>query len=184
MIIEFNGIQPKIGANVFIAPTATVIGDVEIKDNASIWYGTVLRGDRAPIVIGRNTNIQDNCTVHTDADSPAVIGDNVTIGHNAVVHGCIIEDRCLIGINATVLSRARVKKASIVAAGSVVVEGQQVGPYQLATGVPAQIKKSLPHNAETELPQSVGNYLKLSANYRKLYRQPAGEVQNMEPNRV
>ena len=170
MIIAFNGIHPKIGTNVFIAPTAAVIGDVEIKDNASIWFGTVLRGDRAPIVVGRNTNIQDNCTVHTDGDSPAVIGANVTIGHNAVVHGCMIEDRCLIGINATVLSRARVNRNSIVAAGSVVIEDQQIGPNCLATGAPAQIKKRIAHHATAELPQSVKNYLKLSEKYRKLFR--------------
>lgn len=169
MIIEFNGIYPKIGANVFIAPNATVIGDVDIKDNASIWFGTVIRGDRAPIVIGRNTNIQDNCTVHTDADSPAVIGDDVTIGHNAVVHGCVIENRCLIGINATVLSRARVEKESIVAAGSVVIEGQQIGPNCLAVGVPAKIKKGITQHAESELPLPVRNYLKLSAKYRIRY---------------
>ena len=170
MIIEFNGIRPRIGVNVFIAPTATVIGDVEIKDNANIWYGTVLRGDRAPIVIGRNTNIQDNCTVHTDADSPAVVGDNVTIGHNAVVHGCMIEDRCLIGINATVLSRARVKRGSIVAAGSVVVEDQQIGPYHLATGVPARVKKRIENQTEADLPTPVRNYLQLSAAYINLYQ--------------
>ena len=105
--------MPTIGLNIFIATTATVIGDVEIKDNASIWYGTVLRGDRAPIVIGANTNVQDNCTVHTDADSSAVIGENVTIGHNAVVHGCVREERCLIGISAVVLSGAVIKEGSI-----------------------------------------------------------------------
>lgn len=174
MIIEFNGIRPRIGTNVFIAPTATVIGDVEIQDNANIWYGTVLRGDRATIIIGRNTNIQDNCTVHTDADSPAVVGDNVTIGHNAVVHGCIIEDRCLIGINATVLSRARVKKGSIVAAGSVVIEDQQIGPYHLAAGVPAKIKRSIIQGSESELPTSVRNYLKLAAKYSALINKNPG----------
>jgi len=170
MIIEFKGIKPKIGSNVFIAPTATVIGDVEIHDNANIWFGTVVRGDRAPIVIGRNTNIQDNCTLHTDADSPAVVGDNVTIGHNAVVHGCIIEDRCLIGISAVVLSHARVRTGSVVAAGSVVIEGQQIGPYQLATGVPARIKKSFTGKTAADIPQSVYNYLKLSTSYSEFYK--------------
>ena len=165
MIIDFNGTHPKIGVNVFIAPTATVIGDVEIKDNASIWYGSVLRGDMAPIVIGRNTNIQDNCTVHTDADSPAVIGNNVTVGHNAVIHGCTIEDRCLIGIGAVVLTGAQVKLGSIIAAGSVVIEGQQIGPYHLVTGVPATTKKELAKNPSADLPQSVKNYLKLAVSH-------------------
>ena len=170
MIIEYEGKKPKIGLNVFIAPTATVIGDVEINDCASIWYGTVLRGDRAPIVIGRNTNIQDHCTVHTDADSPAHIGDNVTVGHNAVVHGCVIGDRCLIGISAVVLSRAVVKEGSIVAAGSVVIEEQQVGPYHLVAGVPAKVKNRFEKKFAEDLPQSVKNYLKIAATHMGLYQ--------------
>ena len=120
-------------------------------------------------MIGRNTNIQDNSTVHTDADSPAVIGDNVTIGHNAVVHGCVIEDRCLIGISATVLSRAVVKEGSIVAAGSVVIEKQQIGPYHLVAGVPAKIKNRFEKKSAEDLPQSVKNYLKIAGNYMAIY---------------
>jgi len=156
--------------NVFIALTATVIGDVEIKDSASIWYGTVLREDRAPIEIGRNTNIQDNCTVHTDADSPAVIGKNVTIGHNAVVHGCVIEERCLIGISAVILSRAVVKKGSIVAAGSVVIENQRIDPSHLAAGVPAKIKNRIEKKSANDLPQSVKNYLEIARIHMGIYQ--------------
>ena len=91
MILEYKGQKPKIGKNVFIAPTATVVGDVEIKDGASIWFGTVLRGDRAAVSVGENSNIQDNCTVHADPGKPAIIGDNVSVGHNAVIHACTIE---------------------------------------------------------------------------------------------
>ena len=87
MILDYEGIKPKIGKNVFIAPTAVVIGKVRIMDNASIWYGTVVRGDRDTITIGKNTNIQDNCTVHTDPGKPVVLGDNVSVGHGVVVHG-------------------------------------------------------------------------------------------------
>jgi gamma-carbonic anhydrase len=172
MIIEYEGKKPKLGLNVFIAPTATVIGDVEIKDNASIWYGTVVRGDRSSIVIGRNTNIQDNCTVHTDADSPAVIGDNVTVGHNAVVHGCVIEDRCLIGISAVVLSHAMVKEGTIVAAGSVVIEKQEIGPYHLVAGIPATVKNKFEKQFAEELPPSVKNYLKIAGNHIAIYQDP------------
>ena len=168
MIIEYNDIRPQIGVNVFIAPTAVVIGDVQIEDNSSIWFGSVIRGDMAPIVIGRNTNIQDNCTVHTDENCPARIGNDVTIGHNAVVHGCLIEDRCLIGISATILTNAQVKEGSIIAAGSVVIEGQQVGPRHLATGVPAKMKKELPQKSGDDIPQSVYNYLKLAAEYSQI----------------
>jgi len=162
MILEYKGRKPTIGKNVFIAPTAMVIGDVEIQDNASIWYGTVLRGDLAPITVGKSTNIQDNCTIHTDDDKPAVIGDNVTVGHNAVVHGCIIEDNCLIGINAVVLSDAWIKTGSVVAAGSVVKHGQVVGPYHLVAGIPAELKKELPETTVKKRKETAEHYIELA----------------------
>ena len=92
MLIPYKDKFPRIAPGVFIAPTATIIGDVEIAEGANIWYGTVLRGDLAPIRIGADTNIQDNCTIHTDVHKPALIGRHVTVGHNAVVHGCTVED--------------------------------------------------------------------------------------------
>jgi carbonic anhydrase/acetyltransferase-like protein (isoleucine patch superfamily) len=141
MIYDYKGMRPKIGQNVFIAPNATIIGSVEIGNNVSIWFNTVIRGDSAPIIIGNNSNIQDNCTIHVDEGKPAVIGENVTVGHNAVIHGCTVEDNCLIGIHATVLSGAHVKKGSIVGGNALVREGQTVGPYQMVTGVPALVKK-------------------------------------------
>jgi len=167
MIMEYKGKKPRIGNNVFIAPTATVIGDVEICDHASIWFGAVLRGDMAPIKVGENSNIQDNCTVHTDSDKPATIGKNVTVGHNAVVHGCTVEDGSLIGIGAVVLNGACIKKGSVVAAGSVVREGQEVGPRHLVAGAPAQIKKVLPELPDGEIPQPVQNYLRLLTDYSR-----------------
>lgn len=168
MILEFNGITPKIGKNVYIAETATIIGDVIIKDGASIWYGTVLRGDMAPISVGACTNIQDNCTVHTDVDKPAIIGDRVTIGHNAVVHGCIVEDSCLIGINSVVLSNAHIKTGSIVAAGSVVKQGQIVGPHHLVAGIPATKKKSLSEETLVKRKQTAMHYVELAGEYLKI----------------
>jgi carbonic anhydrase/acetyltransferase-like protein (isoleucine patch superfamily) len=162
MILSHKGRKPIIGKNVFIAPTAMVIGDVKIKDNASIWYGTVLRGDLAPITVGESTNIQDNCTIHTDDNKPAVVGDNVTVGHNAVVHGCIIEDNCLIGINAVVLSDAWIKTGSVVAAGSVVKHGQVVGPYHLVAGIPAALKKKLSETTVEKRKETAEHYIELA----------------------
>jgi carbonic anhydrase/acetyltransferase-like protein (isoleucine patch superfamily) len=162
MIFEYNGMKPKIGKDVFIAPTATIIGRVEIKDGASIWYGTVLRGDMAPITVGKNTNIQDNCTVHTDIDTPATIGDYVTVGHNAVVHGCIVENYCLIGINSVILSRSWVKTGSVVAAGSVIKQDQMVGPYHLVAGIPASVKKLLSETSVEKRKQTAIHYLTLA----------------------
>lgn len=141
MIIPYNGKHPKIGKNVFIAPSAVIIGDVVIEDQANIWFGAVVRGDIDRITIGSRTNVQDNCTLHVDKDHPLLIGSEVTIGHNAVVHGCTIEDRVLIGMGATILNDAVVHAGSVIAAGAVVSEGMQIGPFQLAAGIPAKIKK-------------------------------------------
>ncbi|QTA88297.1 gamma carbonic anhydrase family protein [Desulfonema magnum] len=170
MILEHKGKKPKIGKNVFIALTATVIGDVEIEDGASVWYGAVLRGDMAPVKVGKNTNIQDNCTVHTDTDKPAVIGDNVTIGHNAVVHGCTVERNCLIGINAVVLNDAHVKTGSVVASGSVVKEGQHVGPCHLVAGIPASMKREVTEADAEEFGRPVRDYLRLAREHMDIRR--------------
>lgn len=178
MILAYNNITPRIGRNVFIAPNATIIGDVEIRDGASIWYGCVLRGDLAPITVGRNSNIQDNCTVHTDSDRPAIIGSDVIVGHNAVVHGCTVEDKCLIGIGAVILNTAWVKTGSVVAAGAVVREGQHVGPYHLVTGIPATFKKELPRTVAERFERSVEIYLGLSEEHAQAVR--SGEEDNTE----
>ena len=162
MILSFDGITPKIGKNVFIAPTATIVGDVEIGDGASIWYGTVVRGDSSYIRIGKNTNIQDNCTVHPDTGGPTFIGDDVTVGHNAVIHGCTVENRCLIGIGAIVLGKARVKEGSIVAAGSLIKRGQEIGPGQLVVGSPAVFKRDLSDSDSELLDGPVRRYLRFA----------------------
>ncbi|XPS85237.1 hypothetical protein Dvar_32550 [Desulfosarcina variabilis str. Montpellier] len=149
----------------FIAPTAVLIGDVTVGDGASIWFNAVLRGDMAPIVIGANSNIQDNCTIHTDAGMPAQIGNNVTIGHNAVVHGCTIEAGALIGIGAIVLNGAHIKTRSVVAAGSVVREGAHVGPRQLVAGSPAIVKRELSQTMLKRIEHAPDEYRALADNY-------------------
>ncbi len=160
MIIELGEKKPRIGKNVFVAPTAVIVGEVEIEDGASIWYGAVLRGDMAPIFVGENSNIQDNCTVHTDYGKPTHIGRHVTIGHNSVIHGCFIEANCLIGMGSLLLNDSRVLKGSMVAAGSILKEGQVVGPFQLVAGSPAILKKEF--NSEeiiTRIADPIQNYL-------------------------
>ena len=168
MILPYNNITPQIGQNVFIAPTAVIIGDVHIGDNSSIWYGTVVRGDRDAIRIGHHTNIQDNCTLHTDPGKPVTIGNHVSVGHNAVVHGCTLEDYSLVGINSTVLNGAVIKKGSIIGSGAVVKEGQSIGPLQLAAGVPAGIKKQLPEAAVEKINQTSRTYMELARNHLKI----------------
>jgi carbonic anhydrase/acetyltransferase-like protein (isoleucine patch superfamily) len=168
MILAYRGKSPRIGSNVFIAPTAVVIGDVDIADGASIWYGAVVRGDSAAIRIGRETNIQDNCTVHVDAGVPVDIGEAVVVGHNAVVHGCTIEDLCLIGIGAVVLNHARIRRGSIVGAGAVVREHQVVGPLALAAGIPAQIRKELPPETLETIRHDADTYLELARQHGRI----------------
>jgi carbonic anhydrase/acetyltransferase-like protein (isoleucine patch superfamily) len=168
MILTYQGKTPLVGREVFIAPTAVVIGDVTIADGASVWYGAVIRGDLAPILVGKNTNIQDNCTVHVDAQTPASIGDNVTVGHNAVIHGCTLEEGCLIGINAVVLNRAFVRTGSVVAAGALVREGQVVGPHELVAGTPASVKRQLQPEDRQRLQGAVADYLVLGREHAAL----------------
>jgi len=169
MIVEFGGKTPVIGKDVFVAPTAVVIGDVLLEDGASVWYGAVLRGDMAPIRVGKNTNIQDNCTIHTDTGQPANVGCNVVVGHNAVVHGCTVEDSCLIGIGAVVLNGAVIRKGAVVGAGSVVREGQSVGSCQLVAGVPAQLKKELPPETVDHTENDARTYLQLACDHAAIH---------------
>ena len=167
MIIEHNNHKPTIGKNVFIAATAVIIGKVTIKDGASIWYGCVLRGDMARITIGENSNIQDNCTIHTDYDFPSVIGARCSVGHNAVIHGCRIDDECLVSMHSTILTGAHIRRGSIVAASSVVTENQQVGPNHLVAGAPAVVKKELSEDSNQIIQRAIINYRQLSLEHRE-----------------
>lgn len=166
MILTYKDKSPVISPEAFIAPNATIIGDVEIAPGANIWYGAVVRGDLAPVRIGTNTNIQDNCTIHTDVEKPAIIGAHVTVGHNAVVHGCTVENHCLIGMNAVILSGARLNTGTIVAAGALVKEGQVAGPHQLLAGLPAVVKKELSEDILEILELAVEEYLELAKDYK------------------
>jgi len=128
-----------IHKSVKIFPGARVVGDVKIGEKSSVWYNAVVRGDIGSITIGKYSNIQDNCVVH----SPAVVGDYVTVGHAAVVHACIIHDKCLIGMNSTILDAAKINKNSVVAAGAVVTQGKEFPPGTLIMGVPAKAVREL-----------------------------------------
>ncbi len=144
MLYSYNQVSPKIHLSVFIAPTATIIGDVEIGEDSSIWFNVVVRGDVNPIRIGQRTNIQDNTTLHvTYQKSTLIIGSNVTVGHAAILHGCIIEDQCLIGMGARILDGAHIGRNSLVAAGALIREGENIPEQSLVAGVPSIVKRSL-----------------------------------------
>jgi carbonic anhydrase/acetyltransferase-like protein (isoleucine patch superfamily) len=138
-ILTVRGRQPQLAPGVFLAPTATVAGDVHLAAGVSVWFGCVLRSERAALTVGEDTNLQDLTVVHTDEGVPATIGARVTVGHRAILHGCTIEDDVLVGMGAIVLNGARIGRGAVVAAGAVVREGMEVPPATLAVGVPARV---------------------------------------------
>jgi carbonic anhydrase/acetyltransferase-like protein (isoleucine patch superfamily) len=127
----------------WIAPTATVLGNVTLKKNASIWFGAVLRGDNDPIVIGENSNIQDNAVLHTDHGQPLTIGDNVTVGHMVMMHGCTVGDGSLVGIGSIVLNGARIGKCCLIGAGALVTEGKEFPDFSVVMGSPGKVVRTL-----------------------------------------
>ncbi len=134
------GFRPELAApDAWIAPTATVVGHVELGRRASVWFGSVLRGDSDAILVGDETNVQDLCCLHADPGFPCILGNRVTVGHGAIVHGAIVEDECLIGIRSVILTGARIGKHSIIGAGAVVVEGQHIPPRSVVLGIPGRV---------------------------------------------
>ena len=143
MIAKFNDKMPVVDKPSFIADNAVITGDVTIKEDANIWYGAVLRGDIDPIVVGKGSNIQDGCILHTSEGTPCLVGDNVTVGHGVILHGCIIEDNCLIGMGATILDGAVIGKESIVGACALVTKGKKFPPRSMIIGSPAKAVRTL-----------------------------------------
>jgi len=162
------GHEPHVDADAWVAPTATLIGQVSIHAFASVFYGAVLRGDRDAIELGEGSNLQDNVTVHGDPGKPTIVGRGVSVGHNAVLHGCVIEDDCLIGMSATVLNGAVIGRESLVAAGSVVLEGTVVPPRSLVAGVPAKVRRELTEDEVAGIRINAETYLMLSAGHSAL----------------
>ncbi|MDB5656150.1 MAG: gamma carbonic anhydrase family protein [Tardiphaga sp.] len=144
-IYELDGQGPELPSdgNFFIADSAEVIGKIRLKDSASVWFGAVLRGDNEWIEIGEGSNVQDNCTCHTDKGFPLTIGKNCTIGHNVILHGCTIEDGALIGMGSIVMNGARIGRHSVVGAGAVITEGKEFPENSLIIGAPAQVVRTL-----------------------------------------
>lgn len=140
---QFLGRTPDVSGALFIAKSATVVGDVKLGKNSSVFYGAVLRADINSIVVGEGSNIQDNAVVHLSDDAGVVIGDHVTVGHGAIIHGCTIEDGCLIGMGSTILDRARIGAGSLVGANALVTQGFTCPPGSLVIGSPAKVARAL-----------------------------------------
>lgn len=162
--------EKRINKAIFTAPNAAVTGRVELAEETSVWYGASLRGDLAPVSIGKGTNIQDNATVHVDTDTPTSIGSGVTVGHNAIIHGCTVGDDCLIGMGAIVLNRAEIGKESIVGAGALVTEGKSFPSRSLIIGSPAKAIRTV---TDEELEKIRANAVRYVESARK---HAAGEV--------
>ncbi|MTV27550.1 gamma carbonic anhydrase family protein [Nitriliruptoraceae bacterium ZYF776] len=169
-VLSVAGSTPDVAGASYLAPTAVIAGDVSLASGVSIWFGSVLRAELAPITIGRDSNVQDNCVVHTDLGFPATIGDEVTVGHRVVLHGCTVEDGVLIGMGAVVMNGATIGAGSIVGAGAVVTEGTQVPPGSITVGAPARVlDKPAPQGPFP----NVAGYLALADAYRET-ASPAG----------
>jgi len=171
LILPYKGKWPTLGRDVFIAPNATVIGDVEIGERSSVWFNALIRGDDHWIKIGRRTNIQDAVVVHiSKGTAPTTIGSDITIGHGAIVHGCVLEDKCLIGIGAIVLDGAVVETGSVVAAGAVVAPGKRVGRGELWAGCPAKMVREVRPQDLQYIDEDAVLYAELASDYLRMRR--------------
>jgi carbonic anhydrase/acetyltransferase-like protein (isoleucine patch superfamily) len=166
-IYELDGKAPQLGAGAWVADSAQVIGTVELGENASVWFGVVIRGDTEKIRIGRNTNIQDGSVLHADEGVPLVLGDDVSVGHQVMLHGCTIGDGSLIGIQAVVLNNAKIGRNSIVGAGSVVTEGKEFPDNSLIFGSPAKLVRTLDDNGQRMGARIAEHYVGNAARYRR-----------------
>jgi len=165
MIVTLAGRIPHIAPSAFIAPSADVMGSVEVGENSSVWFQCVLRGDIEPIRIGANSNIQDGSIVHTLEGAPVSIGDWVTVGHRVVLHGCMVDNNCLIGMGAVLLNRVKVGEGSIVAAGAVVAENTVIPPRSLYMGVPAKLRRAVIEDEQAFIRMHAEHYLQHKKTY-------------------
>lgn len=168
MIKSFKGITPKINSKAYIAENATIIGNVSILEDSSIWFGAVLRGDVDYISIGKGSNIQENSVLHVDRNSPVNIGNNVTIGHNAIIHGCTIGNNTLIGMGAIILNGVKIGENTLVGAGTLVTQNKVIPSGVLVVGNPGKVIRNLSEDEILSLKESAKNYVIESREYKNM----------------
>ena len=166
MKLQFNGVAPSINENAYVSESVDIIGDVKVEENVSIWFGARLRADMNKIVIGANSNIQENAVVHVDIESPVIIGENVTIGHSAIIHGCNISNNVLVGMGSIILNNAKISKNSIVGAAALVTQGKEFEEGVLILGNPAKAVRKLSEEEIKSIKRSADNYVALSKKYK------------------
>lgn len=171
MEFELEGRRPRVHKDAYVAPTAVLIGDVEVAAGASVWFGAVLRGDDSQIKVGEGANIQDNAVVHCAEDLPTVIEKDATVGHSALLEGCVVEEGALVGMGATMLQRSRLGAGSMLAAGAVLLEGGQIPPGHMAAGVPATVKKELAGSSGNWVATAAEHYRRRALRYRAELKQ-------------
>lgn len=164
MIIEHLA-KPEISASAFVAETAAIVGNVRIEDEASVWYGAVLRGDEGKITVGRRANVQDNVIVHSGPGEDVLIGEGATVGHGAIVHGCTIGKYSLIGMGAIILSQAVIGEHCIIGAGAVVKEGDRIPDGSMVVGIPGKVIKQVTPEQAKSIEANAGEYVTLSRRY-------------------
>jgi carbonic anhydrase/acetyltransferase-like protein (isoleucine patch superfamily) len=170
-LYEYRGKRPKVAPDAWVAPTASVIGDVEVASGASVWFGATVRGDMSYVRIGPRTSVQDNCVIHTEADGPTVIGADVTLGHGAIVHNSTIGDNVLVGMASVLVGGARIGNGAVIAAGAVLLEGMDVPPGKVVVGVPARVARDArPEDARWTV-HAAEHYVELSTWYRANLRE-------------
>ncbi len=167
MIYDFKGHTPKLDPYSWVAPNAVIIGKVELKKDSNIWFNATLRGDVEPIIVGEGSNIQDGSVVHTDPGCPATIGKNVTVGHLVMLHGCIIEDDCLIGIGSTILNKANIGKNSIIGANTLVTENKIIPERSLVLGSPGKIVRQVTDKEIQDIKENAKHYVENYKKYKK-----------------
>ena len=166
---DFAGNSPAVHESAFVAPTASIIGNATLAENSSAFYGVSVRADSAAISVGAGSNLQDNVVLHADPGFPCTVGQGVSVGHAAVVHGCTVEDDCLIGMSATVLNGAVIGAGSLVAAGAVVLEGTIIPPRSLVAGVPAKVRRELTEEEYDGVRANAAHYRELAAAHREMH---------------
>lgn len=171
MIYRFEGTAPELGADVWVAPSAAVVGKVVLEDSASVWFGAVLRGDTEVIWVGAGSNVQDNCVLHTDSGFPLLIGANCTIGHAAILHGCTIGEGTLVGMGAVILNGAKIGKGCLIAAGSLVTEGKEIPDGTLVMGRPAHVTRLMSEDEVAGLRNGAAHYRENAARFAKGLKQ-------------